>query len=290
MQWLVPALLAGAAACTRQPDEVATFNGAVRVWRDYRYLSFSPNQRLDFHVPVNQPARPPLVVHVHGGGWMTQQKEGAELAVAPYLAAGWAVANVEYRNGFEASAPAAGADVRCAIKWAARHADDVGVDASRLVLVGGSAGAHLVMLAAFADSTAGLDAPCPGAMPRVALVINWMGIADVNDLIQGPNERGWATGWVGQMPGAAERARQASPLRWVRAGLPAVLTLHGDQDATVPFAHAQRLHAALDSAGVPNELVVLAGADHGNFSIPHAGTAWSAVMRRLAQIGGAGTP
>ncbi|MHB8839213.1 MAG: alpha/beta hydrolase fold domain-containing protein, partial [Gemmatimonadaceae bacterium] len=197
-------------------------------------------------------------------------------------AAGWAVANVEYRRGREAAAPAAAADVRCAIKWVVRHAADFGVDATRLVLAGESAGAHLVMLAAFADSTAGLDAACEGPMPPVAGIVNWMGITDVNDLLSGANARGWATGWIGHAVGAAERARRLSPLRWIRPGLPPVITVHGDRDATVPVDHARRLHAALDSARVANELVILPGADHGPLTPEATALARGAIMRFLA--------
>lgn len=279
-----------AAACARPAADERAFNGAAKVWHDLRYLGTSPNQRLDVFVPNDQPSPPPVVVYVHGGGWMMLRKENAQLSFAPFLSAGWAVANVEYRRGFEATAPAAVVDVRCAIKWVVRHSAEHGVDATRLVLVGESAGAHLVMMAAFADSTAGFDAACPGPMPAVAGIVNWMGVTDVSDLLSGPNARGWATGWIGALPGAEARAQLVSPLRWVRAGLPPVLTVHGDRDGTVPYAHATRLHAALDSAGVAAELHTLPGGDHGAFGPSAGANAWSAVLRFLAQRSGAGTP
>lgn len=284
------ALALGTTACAPPAPDERAFNGAVRAWNDLRYLGTSPNQRVDVLVPVDQQSPPSLVVFVHGGGWMMLRKENSQLAFAPFLSAGWAVANVEYRRGFEATAPAAAVDVRCAIKWTARRGEEFGFDATRLVLVGESAGAHLVLLAAFADSTAGLDGACPGPMPRVAGIVNWMGVTDVADLLTGPNTRGWATGWIGALPGGEARARALSPLRWVRAGLPPVLTLHGDRDATVPYTHATRLHAALDSAGVPNELVTLRGADHGAFGPSVGAAAWSDVLRWVAQRHGAGTP
>ena len=57
-------------------------------------------------------------------------------------------------------------------------------------------------------------------------------------------------------------ARRVSPLTYVRRGLPPILTLHGDRDLVVPYDHAVRLHAALDDAGVTNELYTLAGREH----------------------------
>jgi dipeptidyl aminopeptidase/acylaminoacyl peptidase len=54
-----------------------------------------------------------------------------------------------------------------------------------------------------------------------------------------------------------------SPLTYVRAGLPPVLTIHGDADPTVPYTQSVRLHKALADAGIPNELMTIAGGRHG---------------------------
>ncbi len=279
-----PALLAMLAACGATARDDSAFGGAASVWRDRAYQTESASQRLDVYVPRNSVDHPPLVVLVHGGGWMDLSKDNVLLWAATFLRAGWAVANVEYRRGREAPAPAAARDVRCAIKWVARHAGEYGADQSRLVVAGESAGAHLVLLAAFADSSADLDAHCPGPMPPIAGVINRMGIVDVNDLLAGANWRGWATGWIGNSPGAEERARQLSPITWIRPGLPPVLTVHGDRDGTVPFAQAQRLQDALERNGVPHEFVVLRGADHGPLAPEPAGVTEAAIARFLAQI------
>ncbi len=54
-------------------------------------------------------------------------------------------------------------------------------------------------------------------------------------------------------------------MTYVRNDLPPVLTIHGDADPTVPYTHATRLHAALQSAGVTSELVTIPKGGHGNF-------------------------
>jgi dipeptidyl aminopeptidase/acylaminoacyl peptidase len=68
------------------------------------------------------------------------------------------------------------------------------------------------------------------------------------------------------MPNALEVARKVSPLTYVRAGLPPTITIHGDNDVTVPYSEAVRLHDALAKVNVPNELVTIKGAGHGGFS------------------------
>ena len=68
------------------------------------------------------------------------------------------------------------------------------------------------------------------------------------------------------MSNAEALAKQLSPVNYVRAGLPAIITIHGENDDVAPYAHAVRLHAMLDKAGVPNQLVTIRGRKHGGFS------------------------
>jgi dipeptidyl aminopeptidase/acylaminoacyl peptidase len=72
--------------------------------------------------------------------------------------------------------------------------------------------------------------------------------------------------WFGSMNNREELARQLSPISYVRAGLPPILTVHGDQDDIAPYNQAVRLHAALDKAGAPNQFVTLPGRKHDGFN------------------------
>ena len=75
------------------------------------------------------------------------------------------------------------------------------------------------------DST-GLDRQCPGPEElKVAAAVNWFGITDVNDLLDGPNMRAYAVGWMGSMPNRDEVAKRVSPINYVRPGLPPILTI-----------------------------------------------------------------
>lgn len=88
-------------------------------------------------------------------------------------------------------------------------------------------------------------------------------IADVNDLLDGPNSKTYAVQWLGSLPNRDEIARRVSPLTYVRPGPPPILAIQGDADPTVPYEHSVRLTAALTKAGVPNQLVTIPGGKHG---------------------------
>ena len=214
----------------------------------------------------------PTLIFMHGGGWMGATKEQYLLTLLPYFAMGWTVVNVEYRLGTVSLAPAAVEDCRCALRWVYAHAKEYSIDTAKIVVSGRSAGGHLALTTGMLPDSAGLDRQCPGpenmnvAAVKVAAIINWCGITDVGDLLDGPNMKGYAVAWLGSQPNREEIARRDSPLTYVRSGLPPVITIHGDADQAVPYTHAVRLHQALSKAGVDNELVTVPGGGHGGFS------------------------
>jgi acetyl esterase/lipase len=243
----------------------------------------------------------PTVVYFHGGGWRSGSKEEAVLLLLPFLEMGFNAVNVEYRLSTEAHAPAAVEDARCALRWVRANADEYGFDTDRILLTGHSAGAHLALMAGLARADDGFDRRCPAA-PRmdgtdgetahpvqpdmpVAAIINWFGITDVADLLDGPNTKGYAVEWIGAAPHRVERAERVSPLTYVRDDAPPVLTIHGDADQTVPFSHAERLHQALDDHDVPNRLLTVEGKGHGNFDLQEAQEALQAVRTFLMKHG-----
>ena len=134
-------------------------------------------------------------------------------------------------------------------------------------MTGNSAGGHLALTTGMIPASAGLDRQCPGTETlSVAAIINWYGITDVGDLLDGPNMKTYAVTWMGSMPNRDQIAERVSPLTYVRPGLPPILTIHGDADPTVPYQHALRLGDALDGAGVANQLHTVPGGRHGGFN------------------------
>jgi acetyl esterase/lipase len=209
----------------------------------------------------------PTLVYIHGGGWIFGTKEGSVLQFLPFLEKGWTVVNVEYRMASSSLAPAAVEDTRCALRWVYRNAAQWHFDTSKIVLTGHSAGGHLSLITGMLPEGTGLDNQCYGDEKlNVAAIINWYGITDVNDLIKGSNLKNYAVQWMGSQQNAEEIARRVSPLTYVRAGLPPILTIHGDKDDVVPYSHATRLKEALDNAKVPNQLLTIKGGGHGGFS------------------------
>jgi acetyl esterase/lipase len=234
----------------------------TRVIRDVVYgqvVGFRP-LTLDIHLPAADTDLP-VILFLHGGGW----RLGSKAAFTPHLTAaqsfekivdaGFAVVSADYRLSGEARFPAQVDDVRAALAWIRDAGAEYGLDASRVILWGESAGATLAALVALE--------PASGVLG----VVDWYGPMDLIAMADGltPEEAAVTreTGWLGVSAlDDPELARTASPLFAVRSDAPPFHVEHGDADEAVPRAQSAAFVAALTVAGVPVDFVTVPGANH----------------------------
>lgn len=220
---------------------------------------------MDVYVPVRPAGPVPCVVWVHGGAWWEGDRRflppiwPAGSLFAELVAAGLAVATVDYRLSREATWPAQAEDVADAVRFVRAHADELWVDAGRVAVAGDSAGGHLAAMHA-------LTATGDTAVQAAALLYP---VTDLHDW--GPGESPWESPaespeaiLMGCLPDDDPEAwRAASPITHVHAGAPPTLIVTGDADLVVPPRQSQRLHDALVAAGAHDvELDLGPGADH----------------------------
>ena len=252
--------------------------------------------KLDLYLPRTVAEPVPLIVNFHGGGWVEGNKEGSMLGLMRYLQMGFAVANVGYRLGRVSPAPAAVEDTRCALRWLSRRAKQYKFDTGKIVLTGGSAGGHLALITGMLPAGTPFDRACATddntrwvsaaeAPLTVAAIINFFGIVDVEDLLSGANAKHYAIEWLGAASNREALARSVSPIHYVRAGLPAIFSVHGDADTLVPHAHSMRLHEALTKVAVVNQFLTVPGGGHGGFSATESQRIAAAIRAFLARQG-----
>jgi acetyl esterase/lipase len=260
-----------------------------QVYPNVTYLNMGGTDlKLDVYKRRTATTPQPTLIYMHGGFWVAGNKEGAILSLLPWMEMGWNVVNVEYRLGAAALAPAALEDCFCALRFLSgqMQAQTYNIDTSRIVVTGESAGGHLALALGTIPESEGLDRECAGApLPKVAAVINWFGISDVPDVIDGPHKANAAVRWFGSMPNRMEIARRVSPLTYIRPGLPPILTVHGDADTTVPYSQAVKLHEELAKVNVPNQLVTIPGGKHGNFTPQEREKIYTTIREFLAKNG-----
>lgn len=284
------------AASLSAQNETSVFaaEGGARYWAspDIVYNTANNTQlKLDVWYPNASTTPTKTLVYYHGGGWIFGAKGYSILSFLPFLERGWRVVDVEYRMASNSLAPAAVEDTRCALRWVFRNAKQYNFDTSKVVLMGHSAGGHLSLISAMLPERTPLDNNCYAdekygdPQIKVAAVVNWYGITDVNDIIQGSNLKNYGMMWIGSQRDALEIAKSVSPLTYVRAGLPPVITIHGDKDDVVPYTHGTRLKEALDKAKVKNQLYTVKEGGHGQFTREQYILAWEEVFKFLKASG-----
>ena len=216
-------------------------------------LAYGDNalQGLDLWVPEG--ARPaPLVLFVHGGGWKRGSKSNAVGRAMPghMLAQGYAFASIDYRLVPDATVEQQAADVAAALAYLLKRADELGIDRSRVVLTGHSAGAHLVALVGTDERYlrgAGLGfADIDGVMPNDGAAY---------DVPQQVAQAGrFMAGTYGEAFGTdAARQKALSPTHHAAApNAPAFLLIHVQREDGV--AQNKALAQALKRAGTAVEV------------------------------------
>jgi acetyl esterase/lipase len=291
-----------AAAVSKMPRRTVahtvTFANGVRSTMDLQFWSpvgYRPLM-LDVYLPPASVTRPkagfPLVVHIHGGGWMIGDKRLSSPFVdwpsvlASLAANGYVVAAVDYRLSSEAQFPVQAQDVKAAIRWLRINSAKYGIDRARAVAWGESAGAHLAALAAVSCGDRLLEPKEPSNpfnfVSEVTTTrlsdclqggIAWFGVFDMTTIqaqareVQAlsRDERD-APEWrlLGCFATQCRPAQlaAASPITYVDKKDPPILLIVGDADTTVPAEQSRQMAERLASVGVKHELLVLPGVRH----------------------------
>jgi acetyl esterase/lipase len=239
--------------------------GDARVTRD---VPFAAPHGIRLTLDVYQPSAAgphPCVVQIYGGAWQ-RGEPGDNAKFATYLAAhGSVVFAIDYRHAPEFPWPAQIEDVRAALAWIRGHAGDYDADASRLALLGRSAGAHLAMIAAYEAAAA-----------PVRAVVSYYGPVDLNDGYRNPPspdpldvraiEEALLGGTPDQMP---DRYREASPISYVTRRLPPSLLIYGGRDHVVLPMFGARLDERLRAQGATSVYLEIPWAEHAFDAVPN---------------------
>ncbi len=221
---------------------------------------------IDTFVPRKVNATKAVVVLVHGGGWKKGDRSGEHTKAAWFSSRGYIALCPEYRLSGEATFPAAIHDLKDAIRWTRSHAPRWGANPDNIVLMGFSAGAHLVALAATAGPEAKLDlADSQKRTSSVAACIAVAGPSTTNDERALLNARKPDSNYqlfFGGLPEAIpEIYERASPEHWVSGNEPPMLFItEGNSGAN------KAIRSRLDKMGIRNEGFNLTGGLHSEWN------------------------
>lgn len=254
----------GRVELARAPFSFGGLFGGVETSAAVETMKFSGELSLDLYRASIKPGAiggrggSPCVIVVHGGGW----DGGGRGEIAHFngwlAARGYTVASIDYRLAPKFAWPAQRDDVFRAIAFLKTHATALGIDATRLVLLGRSAGGNIAEATAYTAND-----------PAIRGVIALYAPADMNfayaysredDILKSPR---LLRQYLGGTPDAARASYDAaSGYLHVAKSTPPTLLLHGQLDTLVWHRQSERLDAKLAEAGVPHAFVSLPWATH----------------------------
>lgn len=210
--------------------------------------------QLDIYKLKNLTKTAPLLVFIHGGGWRDGERADYLVYLIAFAKKRYITATVSYRLLKVAPYPACAEDITDAVQWLFKNGGNYGYDPDRIALVGGSAGAHLALLAAYGWKKSGVHADTiavPVSKHRIKAVVDIYGPTDLTTEFSRTNST--VTSFLAHSYSQApELFVEASPIHYLNKNSPPTMILHGTSDQTVPISQSDLLKARLDSLGVPN--------------------------------------
>jgi len=224
----------------REPEVPATIESFKNI--EYKNAN-GKSLQLDIYRQKELNEKAPLLVFIHGGGWRSGKRQDYLVYLLDYAEKGFVTATVSYRLKKDSIYPAAVEDVLDAVDFLYQNANTYGYDTSRVALVGGSAGAHLAMLAGY-----GWENP---QRHKVKAVVDIYGPVDLTTPYG--QTQFMVTDFIGHpYSEKPELYWESSPARYLKEELPPTLILQGTSDNLLPPSQSDTLHVRLNRLGVPN--------------------------------------
>ncbi len=198
----------------------------------------------------------PAALLFHGGGWrsgLPQQSFHTAKLLAQH---GYVAASASYRLKYSDGATPFDCvdDAKAAYRWLWEHAGELGIEPTRIVVGGSSAGGHLAAAVALIEGPG--DPPEP---PAAMLLFN----AALDTSFEAPTAA--RIQYIAEEFG--ERGRDISPNHHIRPGAPPAIVFHGAKDGMVPIEHARAFCERMQEAGNDCELVTYPDASHGFYNL-----------------------
>lgn len=247
----------------------------VKLLRDIEYGKCG-GRPLTMHIimPEAKSQKPlPVIVWIHGGAWMSGNKEGGIKGLIPFAQHGYVCATIDYRLSKEARFPAQIEDSKAAIRFLRANAKTYHLDPERIGVWGSSAGAHVAALLGTSGDVKELEGNGgnPSYSSKVNAVCDWFAPTDL--LAIGDDEADQLKDNSATSPESIliggpvqenkEKARAANPITYISKDDPSFLIMHGDKDSTVPIKQSELLYNALQKQGVQATFIPVANAGHG---------------------------
>lgn len=230
--------------------------------------------QLDIYLPKVEKDAYPVVIHIYGSAWFSNNSKGnADLGtiVNALLDAGYAVVTPNHRASTDDRFPAQIHDIKAVIRYVRGNADKYKFDTSFVATSGFSSGAHLSSLSATSCSVPELEGNLGAYTDQSSLIdaaCCWSGPTDLHYMSCGREVDDW-----NHMPeetimgfpfkGNEEPFKALNATTYIDPTDPPIVIFHGTADNVVPYCQGVHFYDLLTQAGVDSEFYTVEGGGHG---------------------------
>lgn len=238
--------------------------------------------KLDIYLPKEKKDKYPVVVHIYGSAWFSNNSKGmADLGtiVQALLNAGYAVVTPNHRSSSDAKYPAQIHDIKAVIRFIRGEAAKYKFDTSFIATSGFSSGGHLASLAATTSGTlkekvGAVEIDLEGSLgkytsqsSKVNAACDWSGPIDLLCMdCGGPVTMPMSpeAALLGcEVPGNEDTYRSLSPITYIDENDPPLIIFHGTDDNVVPPCQGLKLYNMLKMGKVKTDITVVEKGGHG---------------------------
>jgi acetyl esterase/lipase len=243
---------------------------AVKRTRNIQYIEDGNRRhRLDVYRHETTAPGAPVLLQIHGGGWVIGNKDQQGKPLMYHLAArGWVCVAINYRLSPRATWPDHLVDCKRALAWIREHVAEYGGDPHYVVVTGGSAGGHLTAMMGLTANDPEFQPGFESVDTSVQAMIPFYGVFDWTGRVAARPEDGLREILERfivkkKYEDAPDLYARASPYFRITPAAPPAMIVHGDLDTLAPCAEARAFVTQLrEVSHQPVVYVELAGAHH----------------------------
>lgn len=259
-RYMLPTYIALGVGLEKLVNKTPEVPGDIEEIKNIEYKNINGKSlQLDIYKPINLVKPSPLLVFIHGGGWTGGKRSDYLVYLLAFAKKGYITATVSYRLVKDSVYPACAEDITDAVQWLYKNGDKYGYDSNRIALIGGSAGGHLALLAAYGWQKPGVNNDTTSASEshhKIKAVVDLYGPADFTTEFAKNNAT--VINFLGHSyKEKPELFTEVSPVHYLDKNDPPTMILHGTSDQTVPISQSDELKKKLDSLGIPNTYIRL---------------------------------
>ena len=253
-------------------------------WKDVNYAGDDQAYHTcDIYLPKKEQASYPVVIHIYGSAWFSNNSKGmADLGtiVKALLEAGYAVVCPNHRSSMDAKWPAQIHDIKAVIRFVRGEAQTYKFDTSFIATSGFSSGGHLSSVAATTSGTkqetvGTVDIDLEGQIGNytsessaVNAACDWSGPIDLTAMNCGEHMQMGENSPEDVLLNAKldkepDKYLSLSATTYVDKNDPPLIIFHGEKDNVVPCCQGKKLFETLKAAGVKTEATFVPEGGHG---------------------------